>query len=49
MRSDTVERVAQAMMRQEVTLREKQNQLVSEVRDVINDFKTDLRAIKERL
>ena len=49
MRSDTVERVAQAMMRQEVTLREKQNQLVSEVRDVINDFKTDLRDIKERL
>eukprot|EP00966_Prymnesium_polylepis_P158575 3665605-Prymnesium_polylepis.1 len=37
------------LLRQEETLRSKQNALVLEVKDVINDFKNDLRAMKERL
>ena len=44
-----IERVAHMLLRQEETLRSKQNALVLEVKDVINDFKDDLRAIKERL
>lgn len=44
-----IERVAAMMMKQEVTLRERQNALTLEVRDVINEVKSDLQALKERL
>ena len=44
-----IERVAHALLKQEETLRSKQNALTLEVRDVINDFKEDLQAIRERL
>ena len=44
-----VERVAHMLLKQEETLRSKQNALTLEVRDVINDFKHDLQFIKERL
>ena len=44
-----IERVAHMLLKQEESLRSKQNALVLEVKDVINDFKADLQAIKERL
>jgi chromosome segregation ATPase len=44
-----IERVAHMLLKQEETLRSKQNALTLEVKDVINDFKADLQAIKERL
>ena len=44
-----IERVAHMLLKQEETLRSKQNALVLEVKDVITDFKADLQAIKERL
>lgn len=44
-----IERVAHMLLKQEETLRTKQNALTLEVRDVINEFKADLQAIKERL
>ena len=44
-----IERVAHMLLKQEETLRSKQNALVLEVKDVITDFKADLQAIRERL
>ena len=44
-----IERVAHMLLKQEETLRTKQNALTLEVRDVINEFKADLQTIKERL
>ena len=44
-----IERVAHMLLKQEETLRTKQNALTLEVRDVINEFKADLQAIKEGL
>ena len=44
-----IERVAAMMMKQELTLRERQNALTLEVRDVINEVKSDLQVLKERL
>jgi chromosome segregation ATPase len=44
-----IERVAHMLLKQEETLRSKQNALVLEVKDVITDFKADLQAIKEKL
>ena len=48
-RGPDIERVAAMMMKQEVTLRERQNALTLEVRDVINEVKSDLQVLKERL
>ena len=44
-----IERVAHMLLKQEETLRSKQNALTLEVKDVINDFKADLQAIKEKM
>ena len=44
-----IERVAHMLLKQEETLRSKQSSLTLEVRDLVNEFKADLQAIKEML
>ena len=44
-----IERVAHMLLKQEETLRSKQSSLTLEVRDLVNEFKEDLQAIKEML
>lgn len=44
-----IERVAHLLLKQEETLRSKQNALTLETKDVIKEFKADLDVIKQRL
>ena len=48
MRAQTVERVAEAMMKQEKRLRDRQNEMTQELIEQIKSFKDDIRSLKER-
>ena len=47
LRSDTVEKFATAMMKQEETLRGKQSHLTERLIDTIESFKADINALKD--
>ena len=48
MRAQTLERVAEAMMKQEKRLRDRQNESTEQLIEQIQSFKEDLRSLKER-
>ena len=48
MRSGTLERVAEAMLKQEQRLRDRQNELTEQLIETIRDFKVDLASLKEQ-
>eukprot|EP00966_Prymnesium_polylepis_P127480 2948601-Prymnesium_polylepis.1 len=48
MRAQTLERVAEAMMKQEKRLRDRQNEMTEQLIEQIQSFKEDLRSLKER-